>query len=229
VFPPAVGDDERVAKIFLNRPTWLPAVENRGEGVFIQLRLDQVKRWEGESAVVERVGAIALAYQQAWRARGRPGLPPRVVTPRLLLVHSLAHALIRQLSLSCGYGSASLRERLYVDVKDWEMAGLLIFTSSPDSDGTLGGLARQGEPSNIVRVFEESLTAMTWCSSDPLCIEGIHSKTEPANGSACHACLLASETSCEDFNAFLDRALLVGAPTHPELGYFNGFLRELQR
>lgn len=60
-----------------------------------------------------------------------------VPAPRLILVHSLAHALIRQLSLSCGYGSASLRERLYVDTNEWEMAGLLVFTSSPDADGTL--------------------------------------------------------------------------------------------
>jgi len=69
---------------------------------------------------------------------------------------------------------------------------------------------------------------MTWCSSDPLCIEGVHAMSEPANGSACHACLLASETSCEEFNAFLDRALLVGTPTQPELGYFQDYLHELR-
>jgi hypothetical protein len=228
VFPPSAGDDERVAKIFLNRPAWLPAVENRGEGVFIQLRPDRVQQWETQDPVRERVARIAEAYQQAWFERGRPGIPPRVVTPRLLLVHSLAHALIRQLSLSCGYGSASLRERLYVDTNDWEMAGLLVFTSSPDSDGTLGGLARQGEKKNIVRVFEESLAAMMWCSSDPLCIEGVHATSEPASGSACHACLLVSETSCEEFNAFLDRALLVGTPSQPEIGYFQNFLVELR-
>lgn len=178
---------------------------------------------------MQRVATIRDGYEHAWRERGRPGPPPRAVTPRLLLVHSLAHALIRQLSLTCGYSSASLRERLYVDVSPaWEMAGLLVFTSSPDADGTLGGLAQQGESANIVRVLEDALMAMTWCSSDPLCIEGVHARTEPANGAACHSCMLAAETSCEEFNGFLDRSLLVGTPTHPELGFFEGYLRELR-
>jgi hypothetical protein len=226
LLPPAPGEDDRVARMSLSRLGWLPAVENRGEGIFIQLRLDRVREWEGQNDLVQRVDTLQQAYAQAWRDRGRSGVPPKAITPRLLLVHSLAHALIRQLSLSCGYGSASLRERLYVDTNDWDMAGLLVFTSSPDADGTLGGLARQGESRNIVRIFEDSLASMTWCSSDPLCIEGVHAISEPANGSACHACLLASETSCEEFNSFLDRALLVGTPGQPTLGYFQDYLKE---
>lgn len=229
LFPPTAGNDDRIAAISANRMAWLPAVENRGEGIFIQLRLDQLHEWESRAPVVDRIGRLREAYAQAWRNRGRPGDPAKVVTPRFILIHSLAHVLIRQLSLSCGYSSASLRERLYVDEKEWEMAGLLIFTSSPDADGTLGGLARQGESRNIVNTFEDGLASMTWCSSDPLCIQGIHSKSEPANGAACHACLLAAETSCEEFNAFLDRALLVGTPREPSLGYFEDYLRELRR
>jgi hypothetical protein len=229
VFPPAAGDEDRIAKMSVNHPPWLPAVENRGEGIFIQLRLDEVRKWESRQVVIDRVTTLRKDYEQAWRERGRPGAPAKLVTPRLHLIHSLAHALIRQLSLSCGYSSASLRERLYVDVgSTWEMAGLLIFTSSPDADGTLGGLARQGESANIVRVFEDALLSMTWCSSDPLCIEDVHARSEPANGAACHACLLAAETSCEEFNTFLDRALLVGTPAQPELGFFEHYLRELR-
>jgi hypothetical protein len=229
VFPPNAGGADRIAKISTTQLSWLPAVENRGEGIFIQLRLDQVGKWETRKAVIEHVEVIRKAYEQAWHDRERPGEPPKLITPRLLLIHSLSHALLRQLSLNCGYSSASLRERLYVDVGTaWEMAGFLVFTSSPDADGTLGGLARQGEAANIVRVFEDALSSMTWCSSDPLCIEGIHARTEPANGAACHACLLAAETSCEDFNSFLDRALLVGTPSQPELGYFEEYLRELR-
>lgn len=227
IFPPS-GDEARVAKISMNRQVWLPAVENRGEGVFIQLRVDEVQRWEAQPTVVERGEVIRAAYELAWHSRGRAGAPPRTVTPRLLLIHSLAHAFIRQLSLSCGYSSASLRERLYVGAGNWDMAGFLVFTSSPDADGTLGGLARQGETGKVARMFEQCLSAMTWCSSDPLCIQGIHSLTEPANGSACHSCLLASETSCEEFNVFLDRAFLVGTPAEPRLGYFADYLRELR-
>lgn len=227
VFPPS-GDEARVAHISVNRLAWLPAVENRGEGVFIRLRDEEVRRWEAQRVVVERVDAIKAEYERAWRARDHGGGEPRTVKARLLLVHSLAHTLIRQLSLSCGYSGASLRERLYVGSDNWDMASLLIFTSSPDADGTLGGLARQGESRNLTRIFEEGIAGMTWCSSDPLCIEGVHSLTEPSNGAACHSCLLASETSCEEFNHFLDRAMLVGTPTQPELGYFNHYVRELR-
>lgn len=228
VFPPSPGDESRIAKIALNPTAWLPAIENRGEGIFIQMKLNRVKEWEQRSVVIDRVARLKRDYFKAWRDRGRSGKPPRDLSPRLLLVHSLAHLLIRQLSLSCGYSSASLRERLYVDSGEWEMAGLLIFTSSPDADGTLGGLSRQGESRHIVGVFEEGLMSMSWCSSDPLCIEGIHALSAPANGAACHACLLASETSCEEFNSFLDRALLVGTPAKPELGYFGDYLNELR-
>lgn len=228
IYPPTPGDEDRIAKISLDRLNWLPAVENRGEGIFIQLKLDRLREWEMLSVVQERVAVLQAEYLRAWRARGRSETPPRQLTPRLLLIHSLSHLLIRQLSLSCGYTSPSLRERLYVDSGDSEMAALLIFTSSPDADGTLGGLARQGEPQRIVGVFEEGLTFMTWCSSDPLCIEGIHSLSAPANGAACHACLLAAETSCEEFNSFLDRALLVGTPSCPELGFFQDYLDGLR-
>lgn len=228
VFPPAPGEQDRISKIAVHPLEWLPAVENRGEGIFVQLRLDSVQEWERQAVVREHAAILQQENLRAWRDRGRLGNPPKQVTARLLLVHSLAHALIRQFALSCGYGSASLRERLYADSGDWEMAGLLIFTSSPDADGTLGGLARQGESRSMVGHFEDSLTSMTWCSSDPLCIEGVHSLSTPANGAACHACLLASETSCEEFNSFLDRAVLVGTPAIPELGYFGDYLRELR-
>ena len=228
IFPPAPGATARIAPLSLARLDWLPAVENRGEGIFLQLNITKVQEWEQRPIVQERVSNLQSAYVEAWRRRGFGEMPPRTLTPRLLLVHSLSHALIRQLSLSCGYGSASLRERLYVDVGDWEMAGLLVFTSSPDADGTLGGLARQAESANLVPLFEDCLSAMAWCSSDPLCSEGIHASTEPSNGAACHACMLASETSCEEFNSCLDRATLVGTAGSPELGYFEDYLRELR-
>ena len=224
-FPPTPGDASRVASISLSQLDWLPAVENRGEGIFLRLNIDRVREWEERDAVLERTTALQQAYAEAWIRRRRGGAPPRTLTPRLLLVHSLSHALIRQLSLSCGYGSASLRERLYVGSGDWEMAGLLVFTSSPDADGTLGGLARQAEPEYLVPIFEDAMAAMAWCSSDPLCSEGVHASTEPSNGAACHACMLASETSCEEFNSCLDRATLVGTAAVPELGYFGSFLR----
>ena len=228
IVPPTPGDTERVAPLSLEPLNWLPAVENRGEGVFLQLNTERVREWEQRPAVLARVTGLQQAYARWWQQRGLDGEPPRPLTARLLLVHSLAHALIRQLSLSCGYGSASLRERIYVDSGEWEMAGLLVFTSSPDADGTLGGLARQAEAGNLVPLFEDCLAGMAWCSSDPLCSQGIHASTAASNGAACHACMLASETSCEEFNACLDRVMLVGTVEHPEMGYFSDYLRNVR-
>ena len=227
-FPPAPGASGRLAKLSLSPLDWLPAIENRGEGIFLQLNIDRVREWEQMQAVRERVSRLQDAYAQAWTLRSQGESPPRTLTPRLLLVHSLSHALIRQLSLTCGYGSASLRERLYVDSGDWDMAGLLIFTSSPDADGTLGGLARQAASGNLVPLFEDCLSAMAWCSSDPLCAEGVHASTESSNGAACHACILAAETSCEEFNSCLDRVTLVGTAASPETGFFEDYLLGLR-
>lgn len=219
--PPLGRKDKRLAKIAASPKNWLPAVENRGEGIFLALNREALNRWESLENVRARAALRHAAYAADWKRRGGEGPPPRTISARFLLLHGLAHALIRQLSLDCGYSSASLRERLYADTGTFDMAGLLVFTASPDADGTLGGLVRQGEPESIVRLLENGLAAMSWCSSDPLCIEGIHTLTDPLSGAACHACLLAAETSCEEFNRLLDRALLVGTPKDPSLGFFH--------
>lgn len=224
VLPPAGPEDPRIAPISVARMNWLPAVENRGEGIFLRMDSARLQRWEASPSVRDRAAKIDQAYKADWARRGGTSDPPRTITPRFLLLHALAHALIRQLSLDCGYSSAALRERIYSDVGQFEMAGLLIFTASPDSDGTLGGLVRQGEPATLAQIVDQALRSMTWCSSDPLCIEGVHTMTDSLSGAACHCCLLGAETSCEEFNRLLDRALLVGTPSSPTLGYFNDYL-----
>jgi hypothetical protein len=214
------------AKICTKPKNWLPAIEVRGEGVFLELDLGTVGDWEGREEIRERAEKIGDAYAADWAQRNEADAkagkkPPRVITPRFLLVHSLAHALIRQLGVECGYSTASLRERLYVEEGPTGMAGLLIYTATPDSDGTLGGLASQAEPERFARTFEAAIKAVNWCSSDPLCISGVHAFTEPTSLAACHACMLVPETSCEEFNRLLDRAMLVGPETNRELGYFH--------
>jgi hypothetical protein len=66
--------------------------------------------------------------------------------------------------------------------------------------------------------------SLEWCSSDPLCIEGAIGGIDTFNLAACHACCLAPETSCEHFNRYLDRALMVGIPDAPEIGVFRSLL-----
>lgn len=126
---------------------------------------------------------------------------------------------MRQMSLDSGYSSASLRERIY---SDENMAGLLIYTSTPDSDGSLGGLVRQTKPpTRFEDLLMSSVDFARICSSDPLCREHDPRRTERLNGAACHACAMVSETSCEFGNRLLDRGMVVNLPNEKPTGYFN--------
>ena len=128
-----------------------------------------------------------------------------------MLLHTLSHALILELAKECGYADASLRERIYVtDLDNNKMCGILIFTSSSDSEGTLGGLSRQANPERFEKIFFNAIESQQICSQDPQCLTGIKSASEDLNHSACHSCILLSETSCELWNRFLDRSMIRG-------------------
>lgn len=227
IHPPATTPDGTAAKkaaISRKRLDWLPAIEVRGEGIFLGFDEESVSTWEKK--VEGRAAEIDSAYQRDWKQRrGEDDKPERRITARFLLVHAFAHALMRQITLECGYSSAALRERLYVDDGREPMAGVLIYTATSDADGTLGGLERQALPTRIEATVKAAIRAMEWCSSDPLCIHGMLSPPETLNRAACHACLLAPETACEEFNRLLDRAVLVGLPGEPDLGFFSDLLR----
>ncbi len=227
VYQPASTDDPgrgRFAELSTNHLDWLPAVEIRGEGIFLAFDLDALRDWEASCPEVAiRVARIGDVFQSEWEALGNSGPSPMTIDAKFLLIHTFAHALIRQLSLDCGYDAASLRERTYTGGDSPEMVGVLIYTGSSDSDGTLGGLARQAEPERIESAILGAIEQAKWCSADPLCLGGITSISETYNIAACHSCVLVPETSCEHFNRFLDRALIVG---DPEAG-LRGFFEEL--
>jgi len=226
ILPPG-GDenDTNIAPISIDRKDWLPAIEVRGEGIFLEINARLLKTWERDADVLGRATSINLGWQNEYRARYHTDAPFNI-TPRFLLTHTFSHALMRQLTLECGYSGASLCERLYVRDENPEMCGVLVYTATSDSDGTLGGLQRQGLVDRIVPTISGAIRAMEWCSSDPLCIEGMTAARESHSMAACHACCLASETSCEHFNKFLDRATLVGTPENPNMGFFTPLLRE---
>lgn len=223
--PPAAlmeGGTVQYAAIQKGHLPWLPAIEVRGEGIFLTLNPERLHAWEDRPEVQNRARRIEESYRKDWEERfGADAEVDRSITPRFLLLHALAHALMRQLALACGYSSASLRERLYVGDEPTDMCGVLIYTATSDSDGTLGGLVRQGLSERMADLIPAAIAALRWCSSDPLCIEDRMSVSEPMNLAACHSCMLAPETSCEEYNRFLDRALLVGQPGAPGLGYFG--------
>lgn len=202
---------------------WLPASEVRGEGVFLQLDEAAVREWEDRIVVKER-GAELRAGYEAWSKSVEA--PPPFPGVRFYMLHSLSHLLISAISLECGYAASAIRERIYCgpSAKDpTPMAAILLSTGTSGTEGTLGGLVEQGRQirSHLQRAWDLGRL----CSNDPVCgthsPEGDHAERY-LEGSACHGCLFIAECSCERFNRYLDRALVVPSIGHTaELAFFS--------
>jgi hypothetical protein len=200
----------RRAPISRGRVDWVPAATTHGEGIFLVLRGEVVRAWEERAAQSERLEALRAAFAR-WRTNRNLDGDPEQRWPgdRYVLLHTLAHLLVREIALECGYSSASIRERIYAK-RDPDQAGILLYTAATDSEGTLGGVARLSAPRELERILDAAFQNAERCSSDPLCAEHVPLATEDAlHAAACHACLFASETTCENGNRFLDRGLLV--------------------
>jgi hypothetical protein len=201
-------------------PAWFPAVENRGEGVFIELRSDAVLGWLERPEVRERLDGLAKGHNR-W-AVSRKTTRPFPGGPYVLL-HTLSHLLIQSLALQCGYPASSIRERIYADA-DGDRYGLLLYTASPDAEGTLGGLVQQGR--HMEQHVANALRSAALCSNDPICahhIPGSSLESRWLLGAACHGCALVSETSCEMRNDYLDRALVVSVMGVDGSAFFNAY------
>lgn len=175
----------------LGKTNWLPAVENYGEGIFIEIN-DSYYRKTFMPGFINRIKKI-----------DKP--------PLYVLLHTLSHLLIRELAYECGYPSASIRERLYYSEEpDKKMAGMLLYTAAGDSQGSMGGLAAMADPEKFFALLFNAVRTAEWCSNDPLCIESDTQGINNSNLAACHSCSLLPETSCENFNSALDRATITG-------------------
>lgn len=221
----AASPEERLAPIGAEPGNWLPSAETLGEGILIRLPEARVEQWEEEFEAGGRYRELVAAHQ-AWRQRR--GLNPSTGVPsgRFVLVHTLAHMLIHQVALEAGYSTASIRERLYCrapgDARGEPMAGVLLYTASPDSEGTLGGLVALADPDRLTATLRGALNRSRLCSTDPMCAD--HKAGEPSDAlhaAACHACLFAPETSCEHGNRYLDRATAVAILSNPTKPYFQ--------
>lgn len=204
IVPPDLGKGER----------FLPAIEVFGEGVFLRFGEKALEDWEKGDEPRARATLLRSRLAGSMHARWLE----QDVTPRFLMLHTFAHVLMRAMAFEAGYSSSSLRERLYCGTGTEARAGVLIYTAAGDSEGTMGGLARLGEADRLLPIITSALITSDWCSLDPVCRE---SKSQGTNGlslAACHACALASETSCGYGNVLLDRLMLVDA------GY--GFFRD---
>lgn len=184
---------------------WVPAVENRGEGIFLQFRTSALAEWFARTAVGGRYVELRRGFEM-WRQE-HPGQSRAFPGPEYILIHSLSHLLITAISLECGYPASSIMERIYAIPNVG--FGLLLYTASSDAEGTLGGLVQVGR--RIADFVKSALELGKLCSNDPVC--GLHSPENPfegrfLHGAACHGCVLIAETSCEQTNDFLDRALV---------------------
>lgn len=216
--PPSGKGDDLQAMQRNGKPRWLPAIVVRGEGIFFEFKAERFAA--PAPGLSERV---ALLSKNLEKQRAERGQDPRPIDAGFLTIHALAHALIRELTFLCGYGSSALRERIYhgKDADGKSMLGLLIYTASGDSEGTLGGLVSQGEPDKLEALFSSAMRRSGWCSNDPVCIESPARGPNSLNMAACHGCMLLPETSCEEGNRLLDRALLIGTPSSPSCGFFS--------
>lgn len=189
---------------------WYPGVELFGEGIFIDLDPETNPTYHFPLG-----GQAANTWMDAWTN-------PDIFSQNLLLPedrdqlhpvfvwwHTVSHRLMNGLSVDSGYSSASVRERVFVRIDEnsgQASGGVLLYTTQPGGDGTLGGLVA------LVPAFERVLTSafrtIDACSNDPLCGEEQFGRGK-YNGAACYACSLVSETSCEHRNMRLDRNLIL--------------------
>ena len=221
--PVEFGDESSSGSfVSIKKPTtkWYPAYEVRGEGIYIELDGNAINNWIASNpSVVERARTLSENYKNSFFGQDKD----YKVTPKYLLLHTLSHMLIKQLSFECGYSIASLQERIYCSEIDEgaEMSGILIYTASGDSEGTLGGLVRQGRPDCFPKIFEKAIESSFRCSNDPVCSLSEGQGTDSLNLAACYSCTLIPETSCERFNTFLDRGVLIGTFKEKNIGFFT--------
>ncbi len=185
------------------------AVERRGEGIFLEFQEAEVSAWCERVSDHPHIDALRSSYGR-WRSNRDLTVDAGFPVARYLLVHTFSHLLLRQVALECGYSSASIRERVYVGSREHPTAGLLLSTAASDSEGTLGGLVALADARFLGRLLDQALEDAQTCSSDPLCAERVpEPPSDQLHVAACHACLFASETSCEAGNRWLHRGVLV--------------------
>ena len=215
---------KRRSQLSLKKLDWALGIQSIGEGIFIKFKKEFLESWACLPTVVNRFSIMQKHHDEHCIRNDKNR---EVLNPLYVLIHTLSHVLMLSLSKECGYSTASIRERIYCDKllsdndRHEEMLGVLIYTASSDSEGSLGGLVRVGHPGRFEEIFDAAVDSARWCSSDPVCIESKGQGPESCNLAACYSCALVPETSCENGNKLLDRALLIGTVSDKEIGIFN--------
>jgi hypothetical protein len=201
----------------------LPAVEVKGEGIFLKFNKDQLYKWS-DMYPDARVNTINRNLKEADLAFQQQNEP---LNKRYLFLHTFAHIILKELAEDSGYSLSSLAEIIYCSQDDKkgtddEMNGILIYTTTSDAEGSLGGLVEKGGAEYLSIIIQKALDKAQWCSSDPLCISASGGQGFMGlNLAACYSCVLLPETCCEKMNKYLDRAALIGTLENKEYGYFG--------
>lgn len=205
------GKDER----------WLPAAEINGEGIFIEFNRETLAEWIQSDAVKGLSQKYADSYREFCKSKDWTITTVRNAT--YVLMHTFAHLMIKQMSMSSGYSSSAIRERIYFGDK---MAGVLLYTGSPDKEGSLGGLVELGNIEHMTALMRDAFQEALVCTNDPECMSNLPAGKN-LNGAACHSCCMISETACENGNRMLDRGLVVPISGREESAYFKELVGEL--
>lgn len=201
-------------------PDWLPACELYGEGIFFSFDEKQLNKWEQMAYCKDRASVINKRLE---KATSNTGLPKP--SPRLILLHTISHIMIKQLEFSAGYPVSSIKEKIFCsDNKDSPMSGILIYLVVPDKMGSLGGLAEHGKPERFLKLWLKSIEKAEYCTYDPICSEHEGQGPDQLNRAACHGCSLLPEVSCMYNNCLLDRKFIIGSNTND----IQGFIKYVQ-
>lgn len=214
-------DDERFVSIKEDNSDFYPAVASKGEGIFIEFDKKTLDEFFNSNGVfIERSRTLEEKYNSSLYGQNNP----KKIDSTFLFIHTIAHILIKELSFNCGYPTASIRERLYYGEAEGEnMCGVFLYTTGGDSEGTLGGLVRQGRSDCLPNVFKRALKSAKFCANDPVCSFSSGQGMEALNLAACHTCTLLPETCCEYSNVLLDRTVLIGNMYDTIKGFYSSW------
>ena len=193
--------------------TLLPGVESFGEGIFIEFNQENLSSWYKKQSKInsfnKRIKTLKNnANNSEYRRSDEKKLMinnPEYLS-KFIFIHTFSHIFIKELEFLTGYPATSISERLYINEN--EMQGVLIYTIA-GAEGSFGGLVSQANSERFVKILKSALARAKDCASDPICYNSEGQGIGGLNIAACYSCSLLPETSCEEFNSYLDRAMLI--------------------
>ncbi|CCK79334.1 DrmB family protein [Desulfobacula toluolica] len=192
---------------------WLPACELYGEGIFFSLDEKKVSQWESDPLCRDRAKTIQKRLKTSAFVKNQVK-----ATPRFILLHTIAHQIIRELEFTSGYPVSSIKEKIFCSET---INGILIYVAVPNKMGSLGGLSEHGKPDSFFKLWIKAMAKADHCTYDPICAEHEGQGPDQLNRAACHGCSLLPEVSCIYNNCLLDRQFIIGNGVNHMKGFIS--------